>query len=569
MESMESSLNRLRYNTLFEHFDDKEYELLSKKLQRHFYRKDDVILASGVQGDELYLLVDGRVKILHSTKVGEDIMLAFLHPGDFFGETELIDGRYRSSRVIAVDDCVVFSLTKLDFDDLLLKDLPFIVRLMQVLSIRLRALNQTFVAELQRNHAKATKEYNKLKQIIEATQVVNSTLELNDLLNIILETAVRLLDVERGTVYLIDEKRNELWSMIFKGPEQIKIKLQIGQGIAGYVAATGDTVNIPDAYLDHRFNPEVDKKSGYSTKTILCMPMKNREGKIIGVFQLLNKRTGIFNGEDEQLISAISIPASIAVENARLYAQEKQKIAMEKDLIAAMEVQRTLLPRTIPKPKDFRFAAKSLPAKNVAGDLYDFITIDDHRIAVCLGDVTGKGLPASLLMANAQATIRSSTFADVTPKQCMERSNTLLYNTISADKFVSLFYGIIDTEQHTISFSNAGQENPILISSGRIIYRLAVGGIPLGLMGDAQYEEETISMNKDDVIVIFSDGVTEAMNEKKELFGEEQLLTVINTFNDREPEEIIDKIMDSVNEHTGSTSQWDDITIMIIKCIGS
>jgi len=565
---MDTSLKRLRYNTLFEHIDNEEFQLLLKKLQRCTYRKDEVILEENVHGDNLYLLVKGRVKIFHHTRIGDDLLLAFLHPGDFFGDSELIDGRNRSSRVVAVDDCVVYTLTKHDFDILVSKNHEFIVRLMQVLSMRLRGLKHTFIAELERNHDKAAKEYNKLKQIIEATQVVNSTLELNELLNVILETALRLLDVDRGTVYLIDEKRNELWSLIFKGPEQIKIKLQIGQGIAGYVAATGDTVNIPDAYLDHRFNPDVDKKSGYHTKTILCMPMKNREGKVIGVFQLLNKRSGKFTIEDEQIISAISIPATISVENARLYAQERQKIAMEKDLIAAMEVQKTLLPKMTPNMKGFQFAAKSIPAKNVAGDLYDFIAIDEHRVAICLGDVTGKGLPASLLMANTQATIRSNTFAKVTPKQCLERSNTLLFNTIAPEKFVTLFYGIVDAERCTISFSNAGQENPILVTNGKIGKRLIAGGIPLGLIECFLYQEETIALKKDDVVILFSDGVTEAMNVNNECFCEERLIAVINECYSKSPEEIVEKILEAVQEHAGSNPQWDDITVMVIKSVG-
>ncbi|MFA6439731.1 MAG: cyclic nucleotide-binding domain-containing protein, partial [Bacteriovoracaceae bacterium] len=242
---MESLLKRLRYNILLEQMDDDEYQLLLKKLQRHSYRKNDIIIDAGVPGDHLYLLVKGRIKIVRRLKTGEELLLAFLHQGDFFGEMELIDGRDRSSRVIAVDDCVLFTLTKHDFSQQLKKKHAFCLRLMEVLSIRLRSLKHTFIAELERSKDKASQEFTKLKQVIEATQVVNSTLELDELLKIILETAMDLLDAERGTVYVIDEKKNELWSIIFKGPEQIKIQLHMGQGIAGYVAATGDTVNIP------------------------------------------------------------------------------------------------------------------------------------------------------------------------------------------------------------------------------------------------------------------------------------------------------------------------------------
>jgi len=557
--------DRLRLNTLFEPLEPEVFNSLSTKLCRREYDADAVILADGGVGEALFFLVEGRVKILHETKKGVDLLLGLLHPGDFFGEMELIDGRNIFSRVVAADPCVVYTLPKIDFEALVSSNHPFVERLMQVMCVRLRSFKHQLLAEFERNDGKEIRERNKLKLIIDAAQNVNSKLELNEVVDTILETALRLLDAERGTIYLVDEKQEELWSLIYKGP---KIKLRMGQGIAGYVAASGDTVNIPDAYLDPRFNPEVDKQSGYRTKTMLCLPMTNREGKVIGVFQLLNKRSGRFTIDDEQLLSAFSAHAAIAVENARLYAQERLRIALEKDLIAAMEVQKTLLPHSVPTLDCFQFAAKSSSAKNVGGDLYDFITIDEHHLAFTLGDVTGKGLPASLLMANAQATIRSNTYTKVTPKQCMERSNTLLYNTIAADKFVTLFFGILDTEHHTIEFANAGQDDPVVIRGGVVAERLNAGGIPLGLMGNAAYDEAKVSLQKGDLVVLFSDGITEAFDEEYTLWGEENLIAVLEQHHTASPDEIIHHVWAAIQAYTRGAPQTDDITIMVIKCVG-
>lgn len=565
-DAVDPSLDHLRFSTLFEPLGADVYRSVMNRLTRRTYKEQEVILQEEGSGQELFFLVEGRVKIVHCTKSGAELMINLLHPGDFFGEMELIDGRSRTSRVVAEDDCVVYCLEKAGFAELSEANQAFALRLMQVLSIRLRSLKQTFIAELERNEQRQKKEETKLNLIIDAAQIVNSTLELHELVDVILETSLRLLDADRGTVYIMDEKQNELWSLIYKGPEQIKIKLHPGQGIAGYVGAIGDTVNIPDAYLDHRFNPEVDRLSGYRTKTILCLPMKNREGKIIGVFQLLNKHTGAFTTEDEQLLSAFSIHAAIAVENARLYAQERERVAMEKDLLAAQEVQKTLLPRRIPKVSGFQFAASSIPAKNVGGDLYDFITIDEKRIAFCLGDVTGKGLPASLLMANAQATLRSNTYSDITPRQCIERSNVLLYNTTAPDKFVTLFYGVIDTRDGSLTYTNAGQEHPMLIGRDGSVKRLSAGGIPLGLLGSAPYNEERIVPDVGDVIVLFSDGITEAANASNELWGEEALASVIEGSRLEEPQVILERILDAVRLHAGAAPQWDDMTLMVIKC---
>jgi serine phosphatase RsbU (regulator of sigma subunit)/CRP-like cAMP-binding protein len=558
------SPDHVRFNTLFEPIDKDVFLRLLPKLERREHSTDDIIIEEGGMGEELFFLVEGRVKILHETKKGVELLLGLLHPGDFFGEMELIDGRTIFSRVVAADPCVVYTLRKNDFEALVATNHQFVERLMRVMCARLRSFKLQLLAEFERNHDKNIRERNKLKQIIDAAQNVNSKLELNEVVDAILETALRLLDAERGTIYMVDEKQEELWSLIYKGP---KIKLRMGQGIAGHVAATGDTVNIPDAYLDPRFNPEVDKQSGYRTKTMLCLPMTNRDGKIIGVFQLLNKRTGRFTIDDEQLLLAFSAHAAIAVENARLYAQERLRIAMEKDMIAAMEVQKTLLPHSVPNVNGFEFAARSSSAKNVGGDLYDFITIDEHHLAFTLGDVTGKGLPASLLMANAQATIRSNTYSKVTPKQCMERSNALLYNTIAADKFVTLFFGILDTEHRTIHFSNAGQENPLIIRDGAVLERLVAGGIPLGMMGEAVYDDAVVSLRNGDVVALFSDGITEAFDEENNLWGEEGLVAVLEKHSLRSPEEIIEHVWAAIKEYTHGAPQTDDITIMVLKCV--
>ena len=154
--------------------------------------------------------------------------------------------------------------------------------------------------------------------LIEASKIVNSAIEIDKLLGLILEVASRSIYADRGTLYLLDEKTGELWSKVAQGNNIVEIRLPVGKGLAGYVAKTGETVNITDAYKDPRFNPEIDKKSGYKTHNVLCMPMRDKDGKIVGVFQFLNKSEGPFGSEDESFIDALSVHASIALENARL-----------------------------------------------------------------------------------------------------------------------------------------------------------------------------------------------------------------------------------------------------------
>ncbi|MEK6756081.1 MAG: ATP-binding protein, partial [Bacteroidota bacterium] len=186
---------------------------------------------------------------------------------------------------------------------------------------RLRRANDNIVHQLDAQHHATEIRLGKLHKLIEASKIVNSTLDLEKLLGLILDSAVKSTDADRGTVYVVDSIKQELWSRVLQGDNMVEIRLPIGKGIAGYVAQTGETINIPDAYNDPRFNPEVDKRSGYRTRNMLCMPMRNKDGTIIGVFQLLNKKEGAFTADDEQFIDAFSTHASIAVENARM-AQE-------------------------------------------------------------------------------------------------------------------------------------------------------------------------------------------------------------------------------------------------------
>jgi CRP-like cAMP-binding protein len=398
-------IDRLRHNILFETISDKMFDVIKDKLIERRYVFGDVILEDESDGEELFLLVEGRVKILKKTKLGEEKLLALLHPGDFFGELELVDGRPRSAKVIALDGCVTYTLKKTDFEYLLRESHAFTERLMQVLSLRLRALNNHFISDLVQHEEQTVLELKKLEQLIEATKNVNSTLELDKVLKIILDTAMSIVDSERGTIYLVDKEKSELSSKIYIGSERVTIRLPIGKGIAGYVAATGDTISIEDAYLDPRFNPKVDKKTGYHTRTILCMPLKNKEDIIVGVLQLINKRKGIFHHDDENFIRALSIHAAIAIENARLYESEKAYQQMREEVRLAAKIQLDLLPKTFPLISGYDLAGKTIPAKVVGGDYFDFIALHNKHIGICLGDVSGKGLPASLLMANRPVTV--------------------------------------------------------------------------------------------------------------------------------------------------------------------
>lgn len=317
-EQPDQILAALERNILFR---DVQPRVIKKTLS-HFTRQTipagDLIFDEYSKGRELYLLCSGRVRIKKYTKFGVESLLAVLHPGDFFGELSLIDGLPRSARADAMDECIVLTITADAFRELVAKNQQVALNLLHNLGVRLRTMDQTFVMELGRNALASKNKLDKLSLLIEATKIVNSALNIDTLLGLIMDVATRSISADRGTLYLIDRATDELWSKVAQGVDMVEIRLPVGKGLAGYVARTGEIVNITNAYQDPRFNPEIDKKSGYSTQTVLCMPMRNREGVIIGVFQLLNKRTGHFGPEDEAFIDALSVHAAMALENAQL-----------------------------------------------------------------------------------------------------------------------------------------------------------------------------------------------------------------------------------------------------------
>jgi signal transduction histidine kinase len=313
-----ASSDLIRANIIFSNTPPRVVSSALPRFSIHQFQPGDSIFEESTRGRHVYLILAGRVRIVKKTRSGLEPRLAVLHDGDFFGELSIIDGFPRSARAEAMESCTIAILPAADLRRLLHRSPEIAFNVLLNMAIRLRSVDQTFVAELERHSLSALAKMEQLRLLIDASKTVNSTLEINKLLDVILDSARRSIRADRGTLYLIDEARNELWAKTAQGENLAEIRFPVGKGLAGYVAQTGETINIRDAYKDPRFNPDIDKRSGYRTHTVLCMPMRDKEGKILGAFQFLNKKEGPFTGEDESFIAAFSVHASIALYNARL-----------------------------------------------------------------------------------------------------------------------------------------------------------------------------------------------------------------------------------------------------------
>jgi sigma-B regulation protein RsbU (phosphoserine phosphatase) len=253
------------------------------------------------------------------------------------------------------------------------------------------------------------------------------------------------------------------------------------------------------------------------------------------------------------------------IENARLYHEEQALLHLQEEMKLAYEIQTDLLPKSQPGIKGYRIAGRSIPAKEVGGDYYDFISIDDTHLAFCLGDISGKGIPAALLMANLQATLRGQTTFGRSCKDRISFTNNMLFHSTAPGKFATLFYGILDSGSNQITYCNAGHNNPFLIACNGEMTELTTGGIIVGIMPDAQFDESTIVINPGELLVLFSDGITEAMNNADEEFGDQRLSDVVLKNRNEPAERIIEIIFSEVKSFIGSSSQMDDMTLVVIQ----
>jgi sigma-B regulation protein RsbU (phosphoserine phosphatase) len=280
------------------------------------------------------------------------------------------------------------------------------------------------------------------------------------------------------------------------------------------------------------------------------------------VLTVYNKKGGQrFTEEDQRLLAIIAGQSAQVIENARL---SEEELRMREQMRLAAKIQLDLLPKAAPQIAGYDIAGKSLPAQTVGGDYFDFIAVDQNRLAVCLGDVSGKGLPASLLMANLQATVRAQALVEATAHVCVERSNRLICQNTDRCNFITFFYALLNHRDHRFSYANAGH-NPPLLFAGKTKRELSRRGLVLGIRDNLEYEEETVDLQAGDLLLIYSDGVIEAMNARQEEFGEDGLIATTRQNCEDTAGVLIEKIMQALRKHVGQAVQSDDITLVVVK----
>ena len=407
---------------------------------------------------------------------------------------------------------------------------------------------------------------NKLRFLMEASKALNSTLDLGELLGRILEVAKTQTGAERGTLFLVDEKANQIWSLIAHGLEKEEIRLPLGRGIAGHVAQTGEIVNIPDAYADPRFNAEVDRRTGFRTSNILCMPIRNKEGKIIAALQLLNKTAGSFDEEDEEFLMTLSGHMALGLENAQLHHALLEKERLEREMALARGIQRSLLPETAPVVPGFEIALMNEPCYEVGGDYYDFLNMGPHTLLVVIADVEGKGISSAMVMSNLQATLRAMVLHIHSLNDIIESVNRMILEDTRGEKYMTMFLGLIDTKRQSIHYINCGHVPPFVVRPGQPEpIELTEGGMVVGLFDGVQYDRGHVKLRPGDVIVMCTDGITESMDADQNEYGSESLVACVRQHADRSAPEIVTAASADVARFSREGTHIDDKVLIAIR----
>ena len=297
----------------------------------------------------------------------------------------------------------------------------------------------------------------------------------------------------------------------------------------------------------------------------IILPMKDSE-HLLGFLALTSKAAGYnYSAEDINLLGVLSNQMVSALTNARLYVDSLERMRLQEEVTMAREIQLNLLPSSPPKHPSMEISAHSTPSRTIGGDFYDFVYKDEHKLGICIADASGKGMPAALMIAQTQAILRSEVNNGTPIDLMLKNMNKQLVESSSAEKYVTLFYGELDTENGYFHYSNAGHNYPLLVRANGDEELLKTGGAIIGALPDMSYQSETVRLHKDDTLFFFTDGLSEAMNEQEEEYTEARIYEFVKIHKHNKPSELIDSILKDVRLHDTTYPPRDDTTIVSLK----
>ncbi|MDZ4787876.1 MAG: GAF domain-containing SpoIIE family protein phosphatase [Blastochloris sp.] len=461
------------------------------------------------------------------------------------------------------------------------------------LSWRLNRLQEE-KAEQAANSAKLQEEKKVVFDLLhDLGEAFAEEIDRHQLLNIILESSLRVTGARSGVVYLVNSQRTQISAEAVSGmfpppvslPPEAESKVVTREEYLETVLRNEvikldspsiliEALNSEEGFLvadakdDIRF-PKFHESS-LRVQTFIAVPLRYREEKL-GILALANRLDdGAFGESDYEIVRSIAFQASFSLYNANVFSQLAEKQRLDRDLETAREIQRILLPDKCPIIEGYEIAALNIPAQHVSGDYYDFVEVDEHRLGIAIADVSGKGVPASLIMAMCRTVLRTQAPGRSSAADVLRQVNRILYPDIREDMFITMAYAVLDFKHNTITLAKAGHDAPMFYQGAdTLIQSLQTPGIALGIDGgevfDAVVEDLVIPFQSEDTLLLYTDGVNEAVDAEEQEFGKEQIKNALKLCASGGAAYLIQNIVERVTRFRGDQPQNDDITLVTIK----
>jgi len=414
----------------------------------------------------------------------------------------------------------------------------------------------------------------KLRMLLDITKKISRSLDLQEVLNLVMDTLDSLIPYDAAGIFVLQCRDKELVPAgeepcVFKSEavrgydidELSDLHLKLGEGFIGSVALSATPIISADVRNDPVYVNARDR-----TRSEMVAPIISND-EVIGVFDLESDQFNAYSDDDLEVLMMLASQVAIIIEKVMLHEQLVEKKRLEGQLEVARQVQLELLPAQDPQLPGYDISAYNFPTEEVSGDYYDWVPIYDDQIGIVIADVSGKGVPAAILMAFLRASLRAATHIGYATHISMAKVNFLLWESIESNQFVTAFYGILDAQKGTLAYSNAGHNPPLLVNAagkGKYIDR---GEQPLGMFRETRYHEYHLEFEPGDVLVLYTDGATEASSPSGEEFGRERLAEAVKRAYDRPAREMIASLQMEILEWTDNVGSNDDVTFFVIKAL--
>jgi sigma-B regulation protein RsbU (phosphoserine phosphatase) len=415
----------------------------------------------------------------------------------------------------------------------------------------------------------------KLRLLLDITKKISRSLDLQEVLNLVMDTLGSLIPYDAAGIYILKCSKIGAGATAPDQPcvfhteavrgydidDLMELPLKMGEGIIGHVAATGEPVISPAVRRDPRY---VNARE--ETRSEMVAPIISND-EVIGVFDLESDQLNAYDDDDLQVLLLLASQVAIIIEKVMLHEQLIEKKRLEVQLEVARQVQLELLPASDPQLEGFDICAWNFSTEEVSGDYYDWVSIYEDQIGLVIADVSGKGVPAALLMAFLRASLRAAIHIGYAPHISMAKVNYLLWESIERNQFVTAFYGVLDASNKTLAYTNAGHNPPLLMNADGTAHFMERGGLPLGMFRNTRYYEYYQSIEPGQLLVLYTDGVTEALSPNDEEYGRGRLEKAVRDNRHLSARDLITTIQQEVNLWTDGRGASDDMTFFIIKAI--